>query len=84
MARSRDSGRGWRFAGIVSPDVARTFDMVPVFWGHVGLEKRELHANTGLFIERTPRGMSDVYDPDVGILDEVMDTVRISRDKAAA
>lgn len=51
--------------------------------GDIGLEEGDVHFESRLFIQGPPRGMSDVNDPDIGVLDEIVDPVWVSRDQAA-
>src|ERR1700750_344736 len=63
---------------------AQSRRIVPVFWGISGWKSAICTVDLDLFIERTPRRMSNVDDPDVGVLDEIVDTIWVSRDEPAA
>src|SRR5882762_4945020 len=63
-----------------APRHAHRRRIVPVFWGISGWKRAMCIRIKSV---HPLRGMSDVNDPDIGILDEIVDPVWISRDQAA-
>src|ERR1041385_7032809 len=48
---------------------------------NVGLEERNTHSESDFAIPGTPRGVSDMDDPDVGFFDAVMNAIWVSCDE---